>query len=217
MINILKSKYKLCRKYNSDIWGLIAANGKFNRVGEYLAESVNRKRNWVWRFRGYKKIIKDRKQVCLFYGGLKLRDYMRYCKEAKEKGHGDYCDDLVSLLELRLGVIVYRLNFVNTVGEGINLVKAGYFLVNNEVVRTPDYQVNVGDVIEVIPNSRCYIWNRIKTRISSQHYCVGFPTYLEVNYQLMSGMLLHKPKVNDVYYPFKLDANFYYMSYNSRI
>lgn len=220
MVNIIKNKHKLCMKYESDIWGLVLAKGKFNKVGEFLqqlTEGTGKRRDWVWRSNSFKQIIRDRKKVCLYYGGLKLREYKRYSVEAKENGRGDYCDDMVSLLECRLSVVVYRLKFANSVQEGMDLVKGGYFLVNKEVIRKPGYAVQVGDIIEVSPDCRYLVWNQLKERVTDLYLPMGYPKYLEVNYKLMSGILLHKPKIKEVYYPFELEPYFYYISYNSRI
>ena len=36
MVNLLKYKHRLCKKYDEDLWGLVLQKGKFNKLGEYL-------------------------------------------------------------------------------------------------------------------------------------------------------------------------------------
>lgn len=220
MVNLLKYRYKSCRKYEDDIWGFVVQKGKFNKLGEFLCslDSQNKSKNKrISRSSGFKLLLNDRKKVCLFYGGLKVYELTRYCRYAKYEGTGSFSDDVVSLLERRLAVVVYRLNFVSSVAEGIAYVKAGYFLVNKEIITSPNYSVKVGDLVEVHPHYKKQLNEALVERLEKYFYPMAYPKYVEVNYELMSGMLISDPKMSEVYYPFNLDENFFYVSYHSRI
>lgn len=216
MVNILKFKHKLCRKYGEDIWGTVLQKGKFNKTGEYLS-NVDTRMKRLSRTSAFKTILNDRKKVCLFYGGLKAYELLRYCKTAKYNGTGAFTDDVVSLLERRLAVVVYRMQFSRSIAEAITYIKRGYFLVNREVLFTGNYLVNVGDIIEVNPKYRKELWRELNDRLGKEFFPVTYPKYLEVNYQIMSGVLVSEPKMSEVYYPFNLEHNFYYIYYHSRI
>lgn len=220
MVNLLKNKHKLCRKYKDDIWGDVLRKGKFTRTGEFLQENSRELSNTrQFRTDSYKKLITDRKKVCLFYGGLKVRELKRYCSEAKNlvTGRSNFNDTVVTLLERRLAVIVYRLNFVTSVAHGINLVKAGYFLVNRELILKPNYLVQEGDVIEVREEFKDEIQKSLELRLENEFLPFMHPKYVEVNYELMGGVLMYYPRMAEVYFPFVLDEDFFYMSYFSRL
>lgn len=216
MVNLLKYKYKLCRKYEEDLWGFVVGKGKFTRLGEFLSNLNVVGNSRVNRSNIYNKLLKDRKKVCLFYGGLKATEYKRYCAEAKRINKNNFSDTLVGLLERRLDVFVYRLNFVSSVAEGAALVKAGYFTVNRQQILTPHTLLHVGDVVELRVEYRERVRKQLQERLAESFMPILYPRYVEANYQIMAGVLVKNPVITDVYYPFKLSDSFYNISYFSR-
>ena len=216
MVNLLKYKHKLCRKYNEDIWGFVVEKGKFDKLGEYLA-GADKKSKRLAKTQAFKEILNDRKKVCLFYGGLKVNELMRFCNFVKYNGRGSFSDDVASLLERQLAVVVFRMNFVSSISQGKAYIKAGYFLVNKEIIYSTKFLVPVGSLIEVNPNFIGKLSNEVKARLSKNYLPLVYPKYLEVNYNIFSGVLLYEPKMEDIYYPFNLEENFFYIMYHSRI
>ena len=206
MVNLLKKKHKLCKKYREDIWGEVLRTGKFTRLGEFL--STQREEGRRSRTDFFKKLLEDRKKVCLFYGGLKVYEYKRYCKEARRISKGNFSDCVVSLLERRLDVCLYRMHFVRSVADGANLVRSGKVWVNRVQVTAPYHLLRVGDVIELSSEAAL--------RLEQTFLPQMCPKYLEPNYKAMAGVLLHTPKMAEVYYPFTLDEDFFYLSHFSR-
>lgn len=220
MVNLLKKKNQLCRKYADDIWGSILRKGKFTRTGEYLEENLRDLSNSrQLRSDSFKNLMVTRKKVSLFYGGLKVRELKRCFKESTllVEGRSNFNDTVVTLLERRLAVVVYRLNFVTTVAQGIDLVKAGYFMVNRELILKPNYLVQLGDVVEVLEKYKDKLQENLQVRLEKEYYPLMYPVYLEVNYEVMAGVLLYYPRMKEVYYPFIVDEDFFYMSYFSRL
>lgn len=232
MVNILKYKHKLCKKYKEDIWGFVVGKGKFTHLGEFLSEIKGKsyRTERVNRSKLYKNMLQDRKKVCLFYGGLKVQEFNRYCAEAKRINKTNFNDTAISLFERRLDVFIYRLNFVSSVAESAALIKAGCFLVNREQVLLPYRLIHQGDIVEICPEYRDRLKGQILARVtlnkkgrdsSGKNIDRAFipmlyPKYVEVNYQIMAGILLKYPVSAEVYYPFYLKENFYNLAYFSR-
>jgi small subunit ribosomal protein S4 len=219
MVNVLKNRDQLCRKLGDDIWGKVLEKGKFTKTAEYLEENEETGSTRALRTGSYRKILVDRKKVSLFYGGLKVKELKRYFRESKllVDGRSNFNDTVVSLLERRLAVVVYRLNLVSTVDQGIDLVKGGYFLVNRELICKPNYLVQIGDVVEVREEYRENLQEALELRATKNYLPLMHPNYVEGNYELMGGVLLYYPRMVEVYYPFKLEEDFFYTLYFSRL
>ena len=61
---------------------------------------------------------------------------------------------MIGLLERRLDIVIYRLNFVPTVFAARQFVNHGHVLVNGRRVNIPSYAVREGDAIEVREKSK---------------------------------------------------------------
>lgn len=192
MVNLLQFKHKYCKKYSDDIWGFVLSQGKYDKLGKFLSNEYRRRSRQRRRSKSYKELLDDQKKIRLFYGGIKMVAYKRYRQN----------NSLIACLECRLSMIVYRLNFVTSIGQGIHYAKNGYFLVNNEVITDANYMIKVGDVVQVDPYYREKLYQNYELRLQTRFFPLAYPKYLEVNYQIMAGILLYKPVYEDVYYPF---------------
>ena len=192
MVNLLELKHKSCKKYRSDLWGHVLSKGKYDKLGEYLCNEYRRPSRQRRRSKSYKELMEDQKKVRLFYGGVKMAAYKRYQAEGS----------VIKGLECRLAMVAYRLNFTGSIGEAIEYVKRGHFLVNNEVIIHPNWPIKKGDVIQVAPQYRHKLYKALEKRLKERYYPLPYGKYLEVNYQIMAGILLNEPVFEEVYLPF---------------
>jgi ribosomal protein S4 len=228
----LKEKNKLCRKYTQDIFGNLIKKKKINKVIIYLLKL--KKEKWE-RFKPFyldinvPKPLKRRKsrtrfcknldilkKLSFFYGGLRKKKIKQIGFIAKKK-KGIFLDNFLLLLELRLCVIIFKMNFCKTILEAIHFIYAGYILVNKTVIKNINYIVKIGDVIEVINYKRKYFYiNFIKNCFKKQ--LLELQThYLIINYELMSCIVITNPKPELIKYPFKIKKQYTYMLQNSLI
>jgi ribosomal protein S4 len=192
MVNLLQFRHKSCKKYSNDLWGQVLSKGKYDKLGKYLCNEYRKPSRQRRRSKSYKELMEDQKKVRLFYGGVKMVAYKRY----------QSAGSLIAHLECRLAMVAYRLNFTSTIGEAMDYVKRGYFLLNNEVITHPNCPVKVGDVVQVAPIYRDKLYRDLNMRLRSRYYPLPYGKYLEVNYQIMAGILLYEPVFEDVYFPF---------------
>ena len=88
------------------------------------------------------------KQKAKFIYGVLEKPFRNFFKRA-EKMNGMTGDNLMTLLELRLDNVIFRLGLARTRKEARQIVDHKHVLVNGKCVNIPSYLVNVGDSIEI--------------------------------------------------------------------
>ena len=88
------------------------------------------------------------KQKAKFIYGVLEKPFRNYFKRA-EKMNGMTGDNLMTLLELRLDNVIFRLGLARTRKEARQIVDHKFVTVNGKVVNIPSYLVKAGDVIEI--------------------------------------------------------------------
>lgn len=88
------------------------------------------------------------KQKAKFIYGVLEKPFRNYFKRA-ERMNGMTGDNLMTLLELRLDNVIFRLGLARTRKEARQIVDHKHVLVNGKCVNIPSYLVNVGDSIEI--------------------------------------------------------------------
>jgi len=68
----------------------------------------------------------------------------------RKKNSNSFIENFFYLIELRLALIVYRMNFCQSILEAMQYIYAGYILVNKEIIKEINYTVKIGDIIELI-------------------------------------------------------------------
>lgn len=216
---------KLNRRLEEDIWGLITLKGKKNKVTKFfqslLKEKFSQKdrKNVIYRVEiekpkrknislsDYGKLLVARRKLSLFYGGLRKRTLEKIKKEIKE-GTGKLSDLVIEKLENRLEIVVYRLNFANSVREARKDILKGMIAVNKKIIKQPGYEIKIGDLIEIVPGYKEEVQKRILRRIKENWLYTNIVPYLEVNYKILVGSKIMKANMKNVVYPFKLKENY---------
>ncbi|BCX18560.1 MAG: hypothetical protein KatS3mg117_2242 [Geminicoccaceae bacterium] len=88
-----------------------------------------------------------------YYGDVGERQFRRMY-ELATRMRGDTAENLIGLLERRLDMVCYRVNFVPTVFAARQLVNHGHVKVNGKRVNIPSYLVEEGDVIELTDRAK---------------------------------------------------------------
>ena len=88
------------------------------------------------------------KQKAKFIYGVLEKPFRNYYKKA-DKMQGQTGANLMTLLELRLDNVIFRLGFARTRKDARQIVDHKHVLVNGKQVNIPSYLVKAGDVIEI--------------------------------------------------------------------
>lgn len=129
------------------------------------------------------------KQKAKFIYGVLEKPFRNYYKKADQMS-GQTGANLMTLLELRLDNVVFRLGFARTRKEARQIVDHKHVLVNGKQVNIPSYLVKAGDVIEIKESKK-----------SSQRYkdildVTGgrlVPEWLDVNQETLQGTVKEAP------------------------
>ena len=153
--------------------------------------------------------LREKQKARRIYGVME-KQFRRYFKEASRRT-GLTGATLLSLLESRLDNVVYRLGFADSRPQARQLVRHGHFAVNGVKTNIPSFQVNVGDVIAVRPNSRTLVYFRDRAQVMQS---ANVPAWLNVSLAEMNGSMVAMPGREDVEIP--LNEQLIVEYYNSR-
>lgn len=96
--------------------------------------------------------LKERKKLSLFYGSLSQKQLQNLFADAAQK-KGYFSKNLLSLLERRLDVVIFRSGLVKSIAEARQLIHHEKILVNSLKMSIPSYCLNPGDVVSITPNA----------------------------------------------------------------
>ena len=168
----------------------------------YIPKPIHQKRK-----SRFTKYFYHRMQFRLFYGCLKLKYIKKAIKlSQKKKNKISY---FLYLMELRLDVILYRLNLTATIREARQLVLHGKVKVNNLIIKNPSYALKINDLLSFNKSSIYFFKKKIYKNIKQGNFIISsIPNYLEYSYKNLKFKVTHfnvmdLPKVS------KLNRNAY--------
>lgn len=149
-----------------------------------------------------------RDKVRGFYGIDKLKDYKKLLGKLSSSGyrikHNGALSGFISLFELRLSTVAYRLGFVSRIRDSKVLINRGGIKVNGKVEYNEDYVLSVGDIVSVNIIFRDLVFETLMSNLKKRLVVGGVPRYFIANYNILSGLVWRAPKMRDVAYPSKL-------------
>ncbi|MBO5389342.1 MAG: 30S ribosomal protein S4 [Lachnospiraceae bacterium] len=132
--------------------------------------------------------LREKQKAKFIYGMLEKP--FRNLYERAERMPGLTGPNLMTLLELRLDNIIFRMGFARTRREARQIVDHKHVLVNGKCVNIPSYRVNAGDKIEIREKSKSL--QRYKDIVEAN---TGYtaPAWLESSLETLSGTVVEKP------------------------
>lgn len=192
----LAAKNKICRRLGVNLWGR-AKNPIIKK--DYPPGEHGSKRRKV---SDYGVQLAAKQKLKGYYGNITEKQFRRLYQEASRR-RGDTAENMIGLLEQRLDMVIFRLNFVPTVFASRQFVNHGHVLVNGRRVTIPSYVVREGDVIEVREKSK----NMELVLGTVQQPERDVPDYLNADFKALKGTLVRVPKLADVPYPVQMEPN----------
>ena len=140
--------------------------------------------------------LREKQKAKFIYGVLEkpFRNY--YAKAEKMKGQTGV--NLMTLLELRLDNVLFRLGFGRTRKECRQIVDHKQVLVNGKTVNIPSYRVSVGDVIEIKENHKTSPRYKEILEVTGGRMV---PSWLEANQEALSGTVKELPAREEIDVP----------------
>lgn len=222
-----KSTYKSCFWSKTDIWGSILQkknsflHTKWDRLLGVLGSRRRRRYQKLCKNYGllrpmgrpnqpykfpkwyFRNSLSNRVCIRRFYGDLRLKILKSLCDKSKK------VPVLVSRLESRLDINLFRLGFFSSIFESKQAVSHGKVLVNGIRVTYDHYTLKPGDVVEFCPQFRPVLKSRMILRRGNISYSDRLklkptPSWIHTDYSNLSFILLYGINVS-VFYPFRVD------------
>jgi small subunit ribosomal protein S4 len=194
---IIKAKYKVSRRLGKSIWGdgKDAFNTKNYRPGQHGPNSRIKTSDYGLHLQA-KQAIKSH------YGRVTEKQFKNtFALASKMKGNA--AENFAGLLERRLDMVVYRMNFAPSIFAARQLVSHNHVRLNGKKVNIASLKVKAGDVIELKASSK----QIVLFVESAQKQERRVPDYLTMDAEKMSGTFVRTPMISDIPYPFVPDFN----------
>ena len=131
MTKRVSAKNKICRRLGVNLWGR-AKNPIVKRDYPPGEHGSKRRR----KISDYGQQLQAKQKLKGYYGNVTEKQFRRLYDEASRR-RGDTAENMIGLLERRLDMVVFRLNFVPTIFAARQLVNHGHVLVNGRRVDIP--------------------------------------------------------------------------------
>ena len=182
---------------------LVSGLSKYKKALESLESQGLRRKQENRRMSNYAVALFDKQKLKMFYLGLKEYKLKNIIKQAM-LSKKDQLDVFAQLLESRLSVFIFRINFSKNFMNIFMLIRLGFVKINNKVIKNTNYILNPGDVVSFNLSSEKQIkfFNVFKKRMSLFYY----PSYyIECSFELLSFIFYRKPKLEEIPYSFNLN------------
>jgi small subunit ribosomal protein S4 len=127
-----------------------------------------------------------------------LEGQFREYYEKANRAAGVTGELLIQQLERRLDNVAFRLGFAISRRQARQVVRHGHVSVNGRKVNIPSYQVNAGDEIAIRESAKKLLIVEQGAQNAAQS---PMPSWLEMNFETLTGRVLSLPKRKDISLP----------------
>lgn len=161
---------------------------------EFNYSRIMKKKKKVKRYtRDYIVKLHNLLKFRVYYGDMTIKKFRKYLQKVNTR-RLDFESKLCFLLESRLDILLFRLNFVKTPREAREYIKCKKIKVNDKIINTLNHQLYINDIITFDKNLSIYFYNYLLSNLEKKKVLFNYPKYLEINYRLMKCMFISYPK-----------------------
>ncbi|HHT87579.1 MAG TPA: 30S ribosomal protein S4 [Clostridiales bacterium] len=141
--------------------------------------------------------LREKQKAKFIYGVLEKPFRNLFDRAQKMKG-GTAGENLLTLLELRLDNVIFRLGFARTRAEARQIVSHKHVLVNGKCVNIPSYTVKAGDKIEIKEKAKGAQRYKDILEVTGGR---TVPAWLEADQETLSGTVVEAPTRDQIDVP----------------
>jgi small subunit ribosomal protein S4 len=146
------------------------------------------------------------KQKIRFSYGISERQLSNYVKKASHiKGAGT-AEKLYESLESRLDNVIYKMGLGASRRAARQMVSHGHFIVNDQRVTIPSYELKQGDVVKIREGSKA---KKIFENLSDKLKDYNAPQWVVFDLGAMEGKILAKPQNTESFLDLNAVLEFY--------
>ena len=138
------------------------------------------------------------KQKAKFIYGVLEKPFRNLFVRAQKMKNGTAGENLMTLLELRIDNVIFRLGYARTRKEARQIVDHKHVLVNGKCVNIPSYTVKAGDTIEI--KEKFKNTQRYKDILEVTDGRM-VPAWLEANHEALTGTVKEVPTRDQIDVP----------------
>jgi len=165
-----------------------------------FAKKKRLKDNYLW-----PRLIKN------YYLTLSWRNMNKYYKKAR-KTVGNFINNFLMLLEGRLFMVVYRINWINNLFLIKNVLESNIFYVNEKLRSRCNYHLKYNDFLMLHTDYLDLFRQDLLLRINEGKVIWKHPSYIFVNYEFFFAYIYHKPTLDDIVHPFKVNWRVFWIT-----
>ncbi len=184
---------KIAKRFDVNLWG---------RRRDPLATEQRTMRRRRGKKSNYGVRLDEKQKLRYYYGVIREKQFRMYFKQAK-KVHGNIGSAFLVLLESRLDVVVFRMNFLPTIFAARQFVSHGHIRVNGQKVDIASYMVKEGDKITLSDTGKAM--PLITEYLADPER--DTPDYVNFDAKTMTGEFVRKPVRDEIMYPFTLNES----------
>jgi ribosomal protein S4 len=158
-----------------------------------------------------------------FYSNLTAVQFYRLASKSKIQARGAYnLNKFVSNLERRVDMVLFRSGLVTSIFMARHFISYGHISVNGLKIKRLGFVIDLYDIVSIsikdlinfftiiksmyLSRLKGYVKSGARKRVKSKVALVSIfkPSYLEVDYRVLSTILVADIQFNKVFYPFKV-------------
>lgn len=160
--------------------------------------------------RPYIKHLHDIMHFRVYYGDYSIIKFRRYFKRLNKR-RIDYESRLLFLLESRLDILLYRLNFFKHPRESRIFVLNKNILINYRLVSTLNYHLSIHEVVSLKKKYKKIFYKKVIQKLRNEDILFNNPKYIEINYRLLKWFFVSPPKLEEITIPRIWEFNFTFL------
>jgi len=159
------------------------SNRAFRRAGKKTSE--------------YGTQLREKQKAKFIYGVLE-KPFRNLFAKAQKMKNGTAGENLMTLLELRLDNVMFRLGYGRTRKEARQIVDHKHVLINGKCVNIPSYSLKVGDKIEIKEKFKTTQRYKDVLEVTDGR---TVPAWLEANHEALTGAVKELPARDQIDVP----------------
>lgn len=222
MPKLIKYQFKLYKRFELDVWGLLNSNPVFGHpVVRFFQESYRyraerakqRFRQFIYRIdiinpdKSHKR--KKWKFVSmqlakLFYKGINQRKVYKFSK-LSSSSFGLWVNNFLLLIESRVSTLLYRVNWIPNILFLNQFLAHGSVLVNSKTPSTVNFMIKPLQVVKLSPILQSMVRANFLFRLYNNMVYFNTPRYVFMNSKIMFFCIFCSPTLKDISFPVLLD------------
>jgi small subunit ribosomal protein S4 len=197
---ISKPKFKICRRLGAGVYDK-CQTAKFASAATKTLPGGKRPKAPT----EYGAQLMEKQKIRFSYG-ISERQLSNYVKKATHaKGTGT-AEKLFESLESRLDNVIYKMGLGASRRATRQMVSHGHFIVNDDRVTIPSYEVKQGDVVKIREGSKA---KKIFENLGARLKDYNAPSWVAFDVASMEGKILAKPKNTETFLDLNAVLEFY--------